>query len=124
MKQTIRLTESELKGLISKSVKSILSESKPLPASSGEVKHDRESLLQIMRHLQEFQQGLNGYDPNVERYENAISTCISCIDRAMTVMDKTLLFTTDNFSDIPVHWGTDNYDENGNMTNSFYELDN
>lgn len=96
--------------MIMESVKGVLNESKPLPASSGEFKQDRDSLLQILRHLQEFQQDLYEYDPNVERYHNAITTCITCIDRAMTIMDKTLLFTTDNFSEIPVHWGAENYD--------------
>lgn len=117
MKQTIKLTESELKHLIRESVKRVLNEGKPLPAPSGEFKQDRDSLLQIKRHLEEFRQGLTEYDPNEERYENAINTCIACIDRAMVIMDKTLLFTTDNFSEIPIHWGSANYDENGEKTN-------
>ena len=125
-KKIIRLTESDLHRIVKESVGKVLRESRPLPASKEEFKRDRDSLLAIKRHLEEYSQGLNGYSAEGEPYEYAINTCITCVDRAIQIMDKTILFTTNSYSTIPNHWGADNVtygDENNDNIND-YTVDN
>ena len=116
MKQTIKLRESELKRMIAESVKRVLKEGKTLPASENEFKQDRADLLRILKHLKEFCKYTDSleYDEG-DKYRHALMVCIQCVDRAMQVMDKTLLFTGDQYGKLPTHWWADNYDENGNL---------
>ena len=120
MKQRIRLTESDLRKIVKESVNRVLNEGKPLPASGNEFKQDRDDLLRILKHLKEFCKYTDSleYDEG-DNYRHALMVCIQCIDRAMQVMDKTLLFTADDYSKLPVHWWADNYDENGNPDHNF-----
>ena len=114
-KQVIRINESHLRQIVSEAVKTVLKEGKSLPASENEFKQDRADLLRIMNHLKEFCKYTDSleYDEG-DRYRYALMVCIKCIDRAMQVMDKTLLFTAE-YGKLPIHWWADNYDENGNI---------
>ena len=120
-KKLIRLTESDLHRIIKKSVNKILKETADgQQFNRGEFEEDRASLLQIMRHLEAYQ---NKNFPNPEfciedngKTYTALHTCISCIKRAMSVIDNTLGFSYED--DFPIHWSADNYDEKGNLDNS------
>ena len=120
-KKLIRLTESDLHRIVRESVNKVLKETaNGQQFDRGEFEEDRASLLQIMRHLEAYRsENFTNVESPINdngKTSKALNTCISCIDRAMSVIDRTSGFTDEY--DFPIHWWADNYDEKGNLDNS------
>lgn len=69
-----------------------------------EFEKDYEAIGEIMNHIKQHLQGLNGYKPKDEPIEFALRVCLTNLDRAKMVMFKSCNFTTGNYSAFPKTW--------------------